>query len=220
MSIEEEIFKNYEVNENNLIKYGFNKENGKFIYKQNIMNDKFTIIIEYDKKIKGKIIESEFNDEYINFRMETLGEFSSSIKEEFVNLLIDIRDKCFIKNVFKSLQTIRINEFIINKYGINPEFLWEKFPSYAIYRKTKKWFALIGNVSLNKIDKNSNLENEVELINIKVSEKEVDTILSKKGYYEAYHMNKRNWVSIILDDTLSDSEIEEMIINSYNIIIE
>ncbi|WP_326803669.1 MmcQ/YjbR family DNA-binding protein [Sharpea porci] len=29
------------------------------------------------------------------------------------------------------------------------------------------------------------------------------------------HMNKKNWVSIILDDTLEDSRIEELLQQSY-----
>lgn len=41
-------------------------------------------------------------------------------------------------------------------------------------------------------------------------------ICNKKGIYIAYHMNKKNWVSIILDDTLTDNEIISLIDISYN----
>ena len=61
---------------------------------------------------------------------------------------------------------------------------------------------------------------EVEIINLKIKEDEKDILLNKKGYHEAYHMNKKNWITIILDDTLSDQEIERMISNSYNNIKE
>ena len=115
---------------------------------------------------------------------------------------------------------IKQKKLIINKYNVNPEFLWEKYPSFAIYRKTKKWFALVGNVPLNKIDKKSKSTEEVEIINLKIKEDEKDILLNKKGYHEAYHMNKKNWITIILDDTLNDKEIDEMISNSYNNIKE
>ena len=220
MNIEEELFNKYKVDKIKLKEYGFIEEKNILKYKKDIMDNRFTIIIEYEQKIKGKIIEKEFNDEYTNFRRKELGEFNAKIKNEFVNLLIDIRDKCFTKTVFNLDQTKRINELIINKYNVNPEFLWEKYPSFAIYRKTKKWFALVGNVPLNKIDKKSKLTKEVEIINLKIKEDEKDILLNKKGYYEAYHMNKKNWITIILDDTLNDKEIEEMISNSYNNIKE
>ncbi len=218
MNIEEEIFNYYEVDKIKLIKYGFKNKNGKLCYSKKIMEDKFEVIIEYDKCIRGKIIEIEFDDEYVNFRRESLGEFSSKIKDEYVTILTDIRDKCCNRDSFIYPQTRRINEYIKNKYKVNPEFLWEKSPGFAIYRKVKKWFALVGNVSRNKIDKDSNDDKEIEIINIKVLEDRVDKLLSTRGYYKAYHMNKKKWISIILDDSIDDNIIKELISESYDMV--
>ena len=179
------------------------------------LKDSFYIIIEFDNSIKEKIIEKEYNEEYINFRLDTLGEFSSNIKNEFIKVLTDIRDKCADKQLFKCEQTKRINQFIYTKYGVSPEFLWAKLPSYCIYRAGKKWFGVIGSIPRNKVDKKTDLTEEVEVLNVKVKENEIDDLLNEKGYYEAFHMNKRNWVSIIFDDTLSDEEIYNLICNSY-----
>ena len=41
--------------------------------------------------------------------------------------------------------------------------------------------------------------------------KKAHSILSQKGYYPAFHMNKKCWVSIILEDALSDEEIQKRI---------
>ena len=217
MNLERELFHKYKIQEERLISYGFIKEKGVFTFKKNILANKFMIIIEYDKEITGKIIELKFNEEYDNFRRQELGEYNSEIKQEFIDLLIDIRNHCCIKESFKYSQTKRINEFIMREYGIEPEFLWEKFPSYAIYRKKKKWFALIGSAPFNKIDKTSNLIDEVEIINIKVSEADRQ-LLNSKGYYEAYHMNKKTWLTIILNETLADEQIRSLIIKSYELI--
>ena len=67
MNIEEELFNKYKVDKTKLKEYGFIEEKNILKYKKDIMDNKFTIIVEYDKKIKGKIIEKEFNEEYINF---------------------------------------------------------------------------------------------------------------------------------------------------------
>ena len=87
-----------------------------------------------------------------------------------------------------------------------------------IYRKTKKWFALIGSVGINKIDKNSDSTTEVEIINLKISPNNINELLNKKGIYEAYHMNKKNWITIILDNTLTDEDIMDYIEESYNLV--
>ncbi len=222
MNIEKEIFDRYEVNTKKLEQYGFIYNNDKYIYKKNILNDKFLIIIEYDKNIKGKIFDLEVNDEYINFRRETLGEFNSKIKEKFVELLTDIRDKCFDRTGFINPQTRRINDYIINKYNVNPEFLWDKYPLFGVYRNknNKKWFALIGNVKLSSIDKKTTSNEMVELINLKINELVLKDLILQKGFYEAYHMNKKSWITIILNDTLKDELIHILIDDSYDIINE
>ncbi len=66
-----------------------------------------------------------------------------------------------------------------------------------------------------KLGHTSNSRQEVEAINVKVDSDKVKDILAQKGYYPAFHMNKKCWVSIILDDTLSDTEIQNLIDDSY-----
>lgn len=51
----------------------------------------------------------------------------------------------------------------------------------------------------------------MEVINVKVDSGMIEDILSQKGYYPAFHMNKKCWVSIILEDALSDEEIHNRI---------
>ena len=56
---------------------------------------------------------------------------------------------------------------------------------------------------------------EVEVLNVKVDSAGIDDILAQKGYYPAFHMNKKRWVSIILNNDLTDAEIQGRIENSY-----
>ena len=59
---------------------------------------------------------------------------------------------------------------------------------------------------------------EVELLNIKLDEDKILQLVKKEGFYKAYHMNKKSWISIILNDTLNNKEIFELIDESYNLI--
>ena len=110
-----------------------------------------------------------------------------------------------------------MNQFIYETYGSLPEFLWPRLPTYAVFRHRtkKKWFALIGGVPLNKVDHFAISVRQVEVINVKVGQHNIDDLLSQAGYYPAYHMNKKSWVSIILDDTLQDEELKQRICESY-----
>ncbi len=68
------------------------------------------------------------------------------------------------------------------------------------------------NININKIDKGNK---EVEILNVKLDEKEISTLLSQKGFYKAYHMNKKNWLTILLDDTIEDIKIMKLIEKSH-----
>ena len=46
----------------------------------------------------------------------------------------------------------------------------------------------------------------------------MDNLFKVEGIYEAYHMNKKSWVSIVLNDTVSDEIIIKLIDNSYSLL--
>ena len=71
-------------------------------------------------------------------------------------------------------------------------------------------------IPFNKIDKNKS--GLIEVINVKINPNDKDNLLKIEGIYEAYHMNKKSWISIVLDDTLSDDLISELIDNSYKLV--
>ena len=213
MNIEQKIFSKYVIDENKLKKYGFKIKNKKLIFETNISDGGFRVIIEYKEEITGKIFDLSTEEEYTNYRIESSSGFSSQIREEYIELLKDIRNKCSKKQIYKTKQAQNIYQYIIEKYKDEPEFLWEKFPSYAIFRnkKNNKWYALFGTVSLNKVDCNSASKEVVEIINVKVDKNKIDELLNIKGIYEAYHMNKKNWISIIFDETIKDSQIKNLV---------
>ena len=217
MKIEETVFQNYNIDKNKLITYGFKKNGNKHLFEKILSKEDFKAVIEFDKQINGKIFDITTDEEYTNFRIENSVGFSSEIREDFIKLLTDIRDNCSEKQLYQSTQTQNINKYIVETYKDSPEFLWEKFPTYAIYRKQEnnKWYALFGSVGLNKVDKTSKSTEIVEIINLKIDKNDLDELLNINGIYEAYHMNKKNWVTVILNGTLSDKEICDLVDKSY-----
>lgn len=219
MNIEKEIIKKCILDKDKLIPFGFIKEKDNYKYITNIMNNKFRveIIINANNELIGKIYDIETNEEYTNFRVENLGAFSNSVKEEYINILKNIVSNCYISHYFSFNQTNRIVNEIIKKYNVSPEFLWDKYPSYGIFRSktSNKWFAAILNVDKSKVINNES--GEIEIINVKVDDL-VNDYLKEKGIFPAYHMSKKSWITIILDDTCKDEKIMELIDISYEIV--
>lgn len=220
MSIENNIFKRYVIIWDRLIPYGFNQKNNIYIYKKIIMDNSFNVIIEINAKsiVKGKIIDLSFDCEYTNYRIENGGgKFANSIRDEFEKILLDIRSNCFKKVFFISNQANRICDLITLKYGDKPVFLWDKSPGSGVFKNEicNKWYAAILDVN-RKIFGGS--DEIVEILNVKLNDNKIKMLLQKPGFFPAYHMNKKNWITIILDDTLPDQEIMEYISDSYECI--
>ncbi|MBR2133620.1 MAG: MmcQ/YjbR family DNA-binding protein [Eubacterium sp.] len=104
-----------------------------------------------------------------------------------------------------------IFEYAENEFGVLPEYLWAKFPSYAVLRNntSKKWFALIGSVELKKLGINK--EGKADVMVIKEDPIMIGTLIHQKGYYPAYHMNKEHWISVCLDGSVTDEVICNML---------
>lgn len=219
MNIEKEIFAKTQVDFKKLKEHGFKKEDNHFIFSKNFMDNQFkaVILVGNDGKVSGKVYDLEMDEEYTNIRLKTSeGNFVSTVRENYQNILKEIRDNCFQMNFFHSKQANRITQYIIEKYQDQPEFFWEKYPGYGVFRNpnNRKWYALIMNIDKSKIDKKNN--GEVEIINLKIEKNKIPILLNQSGFYPSYHMNKKNWLTIVLDDTIPDKEIIEYVTESHN----
>ena len=216
MNIEQDLFKRSTLIPDKLLSFGFVKKDNIYKYSTKIMHDKFRVDIEVNKEsIHGKIYDLSTNEEYTNFRIEDFGAFSNTIREKYIEVLKSIRNNCFVSKYFIGSQSNRIANMIVKNFNCEPEFLWEKNPGFGVFRNapSDKWFAIIMNIDKSKVVSESS--GEVEVINVK-SDDFTESYLKKKGIYPAYHMNKKSWVTIILDDTLSDAKILNIISTSYD----
>lgn len=219
MTIEEEIFKKSQVDFNAVEKYGFKKEKDIYKYSKDIMDEAFRIDIEINSEgeVKGKIIDLAFNDEYTTFRIEnTAGAFVGQVREEFENLLKDIRNKCFTSKTFIFDQTNRITNLVKEKYGDDPEFKWKNDTGTATFSNkiTKKWYGILMTINKNKLEENA--DKLIEVMNVKLEPEKIEKLLQQEGFYPAYHMNKKSWITIVLDNTISDKDIMELLEESYS----
>ncbi len=216
--IENDIFKRSKVDYSKLINYGFIKIENKYVYEKLFLNDMFkaVIIIDLNGNISSDVIDTSFDSSYLGIRVKDLNSYASKVKDNYLDILNDIKDKCFINNYFINDQSNRVCNYILNKYNVSPVFPWNISPGFGVFKNDKgKWFSIIMNIDLSKID---NGHGEVEIINLKLNNNLINEKLNNIGFYKAYHMNKKYWVSIILNDTVSDSELFSLIDISYDLV--
>ena len=119
----------------------------------------------------------------------------------------------------------KICAYAKEKYASQEEHLWFRFPDYAVFRYpvTKKWYGLVGPLPkktlLLKINLKSSDNTIVEILNLKIDPQRREELLATPGIFRCYHMNQNSWVSVILDDTLPDDKVMELVETSRNIIV-
>lgn len=110
----------------------------------------------------------------------------------------------------------KIFEYIAEHCQTAPEYLWTKLPDYAVFRhqSNQKWFALIAAVPSEKLHL-SGAEGLVWLINLKLNPDLIDVLKNQRGFLPAYHMNKRTWISVLLDGSVEFDELKKLIDESF-----
>lgn len=214
--------KNRVIINSDLIKYGFAKQKGIFSYSKKICNNQFEMVILVEnKKMTSKLIDLMNEEEYVLVDVQdSVGEFVGKVRQEYEEEIQQIIEKCTNKETFKNKQSKEIIEYIRQKYNDELEFLWEKFDDVAIWRnkQNQKWYGLIMKISEQKLGMES--EKIIEVIDIRYQKEEVDNIVDNKKIFPGYHMNKKSWITIKLDNSIKTRTIKELIDNSYNLSLE
>ena len=224
--IEETVFSRKRWIESKMLAYGFHKANKTYILEKPFLDGDFKTVLSVTPKgqVTGKVIDTITQDEYYQLRQETAtGPYVNRVRSAYRSLLTDIADSCCSDVLFASSQANRLTQAILDHFQVKPDFPWEhsaRYQSYGAFRhkSNRKWFALIMNVTRDVLDKDGNTS-LIDILNVKIPPAQGDELRQIPGIYPAYHMNHKTWISVVLDDTLSDESIMDFINTSYQLTI-
>ena len=205
-------------NSDKLLKYGFECIGGEYVYTTNIYDNQFVLTVTIDESgLTTTLLEKDIGEVYtLHLVSSASGKFVNRVREEFNKVLNDINERCS-DNPTKNELVAKIQDYVEQKFGDSPEYLWEKYPDASIIRRkdTQKWYALFMNVAPKKLG----LSGEIKLpiIDLRFDPKELPSKVDNQHYFPGYHMNKKHWITIILDGSVTIEEIFDLIDKSYNL---
>ena len=210
--------KNKKLNTDKLLFFGFTLNDGIYTYSRDIAdgNMKLKIAVKTDGRILTEIIDSGSEEEYVlHLVPNSQGEFVGRVRTEYEAVINEISEKCYETEIFKQAQSKRIIEFVRKEYDDELEFLWKKFDDNAIWRRkdNKKWYGAILTVSKRKLGLRS--DDMAEIIDLRIQPELMNDLIAKKNYYPGWHMNKKHWFTVILDESVPDEKLFEHIRTSY-----
>ena len=212
------IFRRKKVIFSKLIDYGFRKDNDAYIYQSVLKDSEFeiTVVVHQDGAVSATVIDPTLHEPYtLHLTDGAVGSFVGSVRSEYEKILTDISDHCFAPEVFKSIQAKELIEYVRTAYADELEYLWEKFPDNAVWRRkgTTKWYGALLTVSRRKLGLES--DEMVEIIDLRTAPENMDAQIDNKLYFPGWHMNKKNWYTVILDGSVSLEELRGRIDESY-----
>ena len=106
--------------------------------------------------------------------------------------------------------------YVKKKYNAAPEYLWMRFPDYAVFRHADngKWFGIVMNVSGEKLGLDDDVI--VDILNVKLPDPLLaEMLVQQSGFFRGYHISRGNWVSILLDGSVPFEEVCRWLEESY-----
>lgn len=211
-----------------------------YSYSEQFMGGDLTAIIKVmpDGRVVNSVVDTASGDEYLPMNIEAYtGSYVGQAREEYRDLLERVAAKCFGDVPFLSDQANRIASRIKAEFFVDPEFPFtvknedkekEQDKETAVFRHkdTGKWFAIIMTIKCGKIEgytadagmgEHNDPDQRINVMNVKIYPDELDDLLKEPGLYRCYHMNKKQWLSIALDDEADDDRIMELIKGSFNL---
>lgn len=210
-----EIFDKNIFNSKLAIAYGFSKVGDYYILQSDIDVENFNAIVKIDKvSFEVNVIELPFNEEYILFNvLDSKGKFVSKIRTKVNELIEDI-----VKNCFKSLDYRKLLlDYVKEKYGTIPEEPWEDNNHATIKTSnSKKWYGIFMSIPYKTLglDKSG----KIDVLNVKLNPELIQSLIDKKHFFPAYHMNKKYWITILLDSDTDVNLVKSLIDESFKLV--
>lgn len=108
-------------------------------------------------------------------------------------------------------------DYAYKKYKSIPEYLWARDPEAAVLRHgdNRKWYAVIMRVSRDKLGLSGT--EKTDILDVKSDPEMIGFLRMTKGILAGYHMNKENWITVLLDGSVDRDRICSLLDMSYEL---
>ena len=210
-----EIFDKNIFNSKLAIAYGFSKIGNYYVLQSDIDVENFNVIVKIGKdSFEVNVIELPFNEEYILFNvLDSKGKFVSKIRKKVNELIEDIVNCCFKSLDYRKL----LLDYVKEKYGTIPEEPWEDNNHATIKTSnSKKWYGIFMSIPYKTLGLEKS--GKIDVLNVKLNPDLIENLIDKKHFFPAYHMNKKYWITILLDSDTDLNLVKSLIDESFKLV--
>lgn len=157
-----------------------------------------------------QVLDPDLNELYEPFEATAyMGGFVESVRQKAFLFVEHVVDVCSVSRNLKDKLTAYVKE----TYGSEPEGPFEKYDYTTFRGPNGKWYGLIMTLPWSALGKKR--QGTVTVINLKLPPEKIAKLVDGERYFPAYHMNKKYWLTVLLEGGASWDEIRPLVEESY-----
>ena len=210
------LLEQYDIDCKRAIAYGFSRTEAGLELKKELPGvGLYAVFVIAGKSFEVNVFDADTDEEYLPFNvLDNITGFVTGIREQVEDLVQEIKEKCLLNSNMK----LKLMEYCERKFGTEPEAPWEDSPDAYTFKTAKrnKWYALFMTIpykSLGLVAKGT-----LDVVNIKLPPEKVLDLIDRVHFYPAYHMNKKHWITIVLDKEVDEPLVQQLLEESYGLV--
>ena len=210
------LLEQYDIDCKRAIEYGFSRTEAGLELKKELPGvGLYAVFVIAGKSFEVNVFDADTDEEYLPFNvLDNITGFVTGIREQVEDLVQEIKEKCLLNSNMK----LRLMEYCERKFGTEPEAPWEDSPDAYTFKTAKrnKWYALFMTIpykSLGLVAKGA-----LDVVNIKLPPEKVLDLIDRVHFYPAYHMNKKHWITIVLNKEVDEPLVQQLLEESYGLV--
>lgn len=111
-----------------------------------------------------------------------------------------------------------IDEYILGHYDAESGHSFETDRSVTVYSRSdnRKWFAATKNIGCRYLGVER--EGRIDILNVKLAPPMVRSLRNREGFMPAWKMNQNGWVTVLLDGSVADEELKDLIDQAFRVV--
>ena len=210
------LLEQYDIDCQRAIAYGFSRTEAGFELKRELLDvGLYAIFVISSKRFEVNVFDAYTDEEYLPFNVaDNITGFVTSIREQVEALVQEIKERCLVKADMK----LRLMEYCTGKFGTKPEAPWEDSPDAYTFKTAKrnKWYALFMTIPYKSLGLAA--KGTLDVVNIKLLPEKILDLMDRVHFYPAYHMNKKHWITIVLDKEVDEPLVQQLLEESYSLV--
>ncbi len=212
------LFKRRKLMPERLLPFGFVEKGNAWSWSTRLLDGQFemTVTVTREGKVSAEVFDASSGELYVLHRIhDATGPFVGAVREGFDAVLASISKACFEPDVFKSPGARQLIQYAREKYGDELQFLWERFPDNAIFRRkdNQKWYAALLVLQKRKLGLDD--DGVVDILDLRGRPEDIVALVDGAKYFPGFHMNKKYWFTICLDGSVPMAEVLSRVDESY-----